>query len=68
MDYLQELHPFACGICPPLVRCLGIRFALAPVLGSAIDMSHMPLNLALPVADLANPSKASAPLFSPLLN
>ena len=67
MDYLQELHPFACGICPPLVRCPGIRFALAPVLGSAVDMSHMPLNLALPVADLANPSRASAPLFSPLL-
>jgi len=61
----QGLKRFAYKTRPQLSRCPGIRCALAPDLDPAVDMFCMPLNLALPVTDLADPSRA--PPFSPLL-
>ena len=40
---------------------------MAPDLAPAMNVFCIPLNLALPVTDLADPSKAGAPPFSPLL-
>lgn len=61
----QGLKRFAYKARPHLSRCPGIRCAPAPDLDPAMDVSCMPLNLALPVTDLADPSRA--PPFSPLL-
>jgi hypothetical protein len=66
LGYTRELKRFAYRARPQLSRCPGIRPALAPDLDPAMDTFCMPRNLALPVMDLADPSKAGAPPFSPL--
>jgi hypothetical protein len=61
----QGLKRFGYKARPQLSRCPGTKCAMTPDLDPAMDMFCMPLNLALPVTDLADPSRA--PPFSPLL-
>lgn len=63
----QELKRLAYKARPQLSRCPGTRPALAPDLDPFMGMFCTHLNLALPVTDLADPSRASAPAFSLLL-